>query len=131
MSISEDGVVNIWDTRPIDKEMRINQDYIWRPYLSISLIRSDGSGELGLSRLLFHPRQSETKFWAASDEGDLIQVDWGAKPAGGAQQDENTQKFVEYVKRTYESERNYRAVLALERSPFAAKSPFFEVRNLF
>jgi hypothetical protein len=29
------------------------------------------------------------------------------------------------VKKTYESERNYRPVLALERSPFADKSDFF------
>lgn len=73
LSISEDGLVNIWDTRPVEKEaVRINPDYIWRPFMQITLIRPDGSGDLGLSRVLFHPKQTETKFWAASDEGDLI-----------------------------------------------------------
>jgi hypothetical protein len=34
MSISEDGVVNIWDTRPVEKDhLRANPDYVWRPYI--------------------------------------------------------------------------------------------------
>ncbi len=54
LSVSEDGLVNIWDTRPVEKDaMRVNPDYIWRPFVSISLIRQDGSGELGLSKVLF------------------------------------------------------------------------------
>ena len=32
MSVSEDGLVNIWDTRPVDKN-HIAHDYIWRPYI--------------------------------------------------------------------------------------------------
>lgn len=55
MSISEDGVVNIWDSRSVDKDhFKGSADFIWRPFLQISLIRQDGSGELGLSRVLFH-----------------------------------------------------------------------------
>jgi hypothetical protein len=54
LSVSEDGVVNIWDTRPVEKEnLRIHHDYIWKPYVSIALFRQDGSGELGLARILF------------------------------------------------------------------------------
>ena len=54
LSVSEDGLLLIWDTRPVDKEnIRAHPDYIWKPYISISLFRQDGSGELGLSRILF------------------------------------------------------------------------------
>ena len=53
LSISEDGIVNIWDTRPVDKDViKNNPDYIWKPFIQISLIRSDGR-DLGLSRILF------------------------------------------------------------------------------
>jgi dynein intermediate chain 3, axonemal len=44
-------------------------------------------------------------------------IDWSVKPAGGTSGEE-VSKYAEYVKRTYDSERNYRPVLALERSPF-------------
>lgn len=34
LSVSEDGLVNIWDTRPVEKEsLRLNPEYIWRPFL--------------------------------------------------------------------------------------------------
>lgn len=46
----------------------------------ITLFRPDGSGDLGLSRILLYPRQTTTTFWAASDEGDLALVDWSVKP---------------------------------------------------
>lgn len=54
ISVSEDGLVNIWDTRPVEKEiLRTHPDFIWKPFLQINLFRQDGSGELGLSRVLF------------------------------------------------------------------------------
>jgi hypothetical protein len=57
VSISEDGLVNIWDTRPVDKDsIRNNPEFIWRPFISVPLIRQDGSGELGLSRILFQSK---------------------------------------------------------------------------
>lgn len=57
LSVSEDGLVNIWDTRPVEKEtIRNLPDYIWKPFIQINLFRQDGSGELGLSRILFHPK---------------------------------------------------------------------------
>lgn len=37
--------------------IRNNPDYIWKPFLQINLFRQDGSGEMGLSRILFHPKQ--------------------------------------------------------------------------
>jgi len=34
ISVSEDGVVNIWDSRPVDKDIvKNNPDYIWKPYI--------------------------------------------------------------------------------------------------
>lgn len=40
ISISEDGVVNIWDTRPVEKDaIRLNPDFIWRPFITVPLIR--------------------------------------------------------------------------------------------
>lgn len=53
ISVSEDGIVNIWDARPVDKEaLKACPEYIWRPYLKLDLFKQDGSGELGLSRVL-------------------------------------------------------------------------------
>lgn len=78
------------------------------------LIRQDGGGELGLSKILFTPNQTTPTFWATSDEGDLLMVDWSVKLA----QNDDGQRSSEYVKLTLESERNYRPVLALERSGF-------------
>ena len=66
--------------------------------------------------MLFHPKQSTTTFWAASDEGDLLLIDWSVKAQGGG--GEEGSKYAEYVKLTYDSDRNYRPCLALERSPF-------------
>lgn len=72
----------------------------------------DGSGEVGLSRVLFKSTQDTPTFFASSDEGDLLFIDWSVKPLG----DEN--KIAENVRIQRDSERNYRPVLALERSPF-------------
>jgi hypothetical protein len=44
-------------------------------------------------------------------------IDWSVKPVGG-NNEEGASKFAEYVKLTYDTERNYRPVLALERSTF-------------
>lgn len=53
-------------------------------------------------------------FWAGSDEGDLIFVDWSKRPTG--KEEEQTQKSDFMISR--ESQRNYRQVLAIEQSPF-------------
>jgi dynein intermediate chain 3, axonemal len=77
--------------------------------------KQDGTGELGLCRVLVQKDQLVPTFWAASDEGDLCLLDWSVKPAVGG---DDGNKLTEYVKFTYESEREYRPALALERSPF-------------
>lgn len=66
-------------------------------------------------RILFQKGQTLPQFYAASDEGDLLLVDWSVKPHGAQ---DGEQKQAEYIKVTYDSERSYRPVLALERSPF-------------
>ncbi len=117
VSVAEDGIVNIWDTRVMDKEeLRKHPEFIWRPFLQIQLYGQDGQ-DMGLSKLLFHPAQTTTTFYAASVEGELVNIDWSARPAPGAQGDD-AQKTAEYIKKTYETERNYRPILSLERSPF-------------
>ena len=53
LTVSEDGIVNIWDTRSIDKEtLKVQVDFAWRPFNRLDLFKQDGSGELGLSRVL-------------------------------------------------------------------------------
>jgi hypothetical protein len=53
ISISEDGIINIWDSRTIDKEaLKKAPDTIWKPYLRMEAFKQDGTGELGLSRAL-------------------------------------------------------------------------------
>lgn len=120
VSCSEDGQVNIWDTRTIDyKTMKENmakgKRFSWDPIISITLFRQEG-GELGLSRILFEADQTTPTFWGASDEGELVNVDWSIRPAPGNEGAD--QRQIEYLQRVYESERNSRPVLALERSPF-------------
>jgi len=119
LSCSEDGIVCVWDSRLVEKEaIRSTPDFIWKPFVQITLFRPDGSGDLGLSKVLLMPKQTTTTFWASSDEGDLVQVDWSIKPPAGAGNTEDAAKFAEYVRKIYECERSYRPVVALERSPF-------------
>lgn len=54
VSVSEDGMVNIWDTRLVEKEnLKSTGEFIWKPFISVNLFRADGSGEMGLSKILF------------------------------------------------------------------------------
>jgi len=53
ISVSEDGIVNIWDSRNVDKDtLKGTVETQWRPFLRLDLFKQDGSGELGLSRIL-------------------------------------------------------------------------------
>jgi hypothetical protein len=116
ISCAEDGIVQFWDSRFVEKEfLKKNPDYIWKPYLRLEVFRMDGTGELGLSRLLLQKNQPNAQFWATSDEGELCLLDWSVRPA--ANQDDGP-KITEYVKFVYESEKEYRPCLALERSKF-------------
>jgi dynein intermediate chain 3, axonemal len=114
MSCSEDGFIHIWDTRPVTvEELSKNiKRFEWQPYLSVNLYRQDGSGEVGLSKILFQANQEVPHFYGSSDEGDLMLIDWSIKPIG------EDQKIAENVRRTWDSEKNQRPTLALERSPF-------------
>lgn len=116
ISCAEDGNVLIWDSRTVFREHR-DQSYDevhWKPFLTIPLFRPDGSGEQGLSKILFKKDCVDTVFWAGSDEGDLIFVDWSKRPSG--KEDDQAQKADFMISR--EGQRNYRPVLALEQSPF-------------
>lgn len=114
-SCSEDGVAHIWDIRHIDRDaLKKNPDIFWRPYNSLMLFRIDGTGELGLSRILIQKAQTNPMFWSTSDEGDLCLIDWSVRPV---LQDDGP-KITEYVKFMYESEKEYRPCLALQRSKF-------------
>ena len=120
VSCSEDGLVNIWDTRQIEidvlKELASKGKMSgWAPVITITAARSEG-GELGLSRILFEASQTTPTFWGASDEGELALIDWSIRPTPGG--GDSAPREPEYVQRIYESERNSRPVLALERSPF-------------
>jgi WD40 repeat protein len=81
ISVSEDGIVNLWDTRTVDKDaLKAAVETQWRPFLRLDLFKQDGSGELGLSRILLQKGQTTPTFWALSDEGDLVLIDWSIKP---------------------------------------------------
>ncbi len=114
MSCSEDGWVHIWDTRYITVEELKHKEkrFDWVPLQSCNLYRQDGTGEVGISKILFNAKQEQTTFYAASDEGDFLLIDWSIKPVG------DDTKFAENIRVSRESERNYRPCVALERSPF-------------
>ena len=65
------------------------------------LYKQDGSGELGLSRALIDQKTTTPTFWATSDDGDLVLIDWSVKSVGTG---DDGPKITEYVKFTYESE---------------------------
>ena len=100
LSASEDGQISIWDTRTVDKdeikaiEAKGKHGVTWTPYVQIQLLRMEDSVNLGLSRVLFDPEQTTPTFWAASDEGDLVFVDWSIKPIGGADGEAKIPEFV-------------------------------------
>jgi hypothetical protein len=65
-----------------EKAKNQKYDYEWIPWLAINLFRQDGSGEVGLSRVLFQQGQETPTFFSSSDEGDLFMIDWAVKPLG-------------------------------------------------
>jgi len=79
----------------------------------------DGTGELGLTRLLFKEGQSDATFYATSDEGDIILADYSVKPPGGKDQKSGKDETPpEYILDSFISERNLRPTLEFARSPF-------------
>lgn len=96
ISVSEDGKIIIWDTRHADKEeirerLSMGKKFSWRPFIpAIQLQRPAESVDLGISRILFHADQVTPTFYAGTDEGDLILVNWTVSktPKGGQQTEE-------------------------------------------
>lgn len=70
---------------------------------------------MGFSKILFEEGQNTPTFWAASDEGELCNIDWTIRPEKG---EGNDVRPPEYIQIEYNSERNCRPVLALHRSKF-------------
>lgn len=119
ITCSEDGQCIIWDTRTMTKEVRqTTKNWEIEPCFKIQLFRVDGTGEMGMNRMLFHPKQEDPIFYACSDEGDLMQIDWSVKPPGGDNKKKKEEVHPEYILQCLQSERNYRPTLDFQRSPF-------------
>mmetsp|Transcript_7928 Transcript_7928/g.15397 ORF Transcript_7928/g.15397 Transcript_7928/m.15397 type:complete len:653 (-) Transcript_7928:2089-4047(-) len=111
MSLSEDGQLMFWESAfPSDKNPYKVNDFLWLPLLKFQMHKPDTHGELGGSKLLLHADQEDALIWAASDTGEIMQVDWATRAM-----DETS---AEHVKLVLNSEMSYRAVVELRRSPF-------------
>jgi hypothetical protein len=102
----------LWDSRDVAKEVRREsvKEVIWEPMFKIQLYRMDGTGELGLTRLLFRADQEDNLFYGTSDEGDIVLCDWSIKPPGGKERGKE-EVIPEYIIDYYISERNLRPTL--------------------
>ena len=105
VTCGEDGQVLFWDVRNTFKENRhlLTKKQPFEPIIRVQLMRPDGSGMLGVTRLLFDPKQEDTLFWATSDEGDIVLADWSVKPPGGegkgrpgAKKDETPPEYIQF-----------------------------------
>jgi WD40 repeat protein len=110
-TLSEDGLVLFWETTfPADKNPYKNPDFLWQPLIKVQLIRPESRHDLGGSRLYISPEQSDSSFWASSDSGDLLKVDWFPRSV-----DESRP---EHVKKMYTSDVAFRPCLDCRISPF-------------
>jgi len=69
----------------------MGKKFAWRPFIpAIQLQRPAESVDLGISRILFQADQVTPTFYAGTDEGDLILVNWtvSKNTKGGAQTEE-------------------------------------------
>lgn len=111
MSLSEDGQLMFWESAfPPDKNPYKFNDFLWLPLLKFQLHKPDTHGELGGSHLLLHADQEDAQFWAASDTGEIMQIDWSIRAMEDAS--------AEHVKLVLNSEMSFRSVSELRRSPF-------------
>jgi WD40 repeat protein len=111
MSLSEDGQLMFWESSfPPDKNPYKMSDFVWLPLLKFQLHKPDTHGEIGGSRLLVHADQEDSVIWAASDTGDIMQIEWASRTM--------EETSAEHVKIILNSEMSYRAVIELRRSPF-------------
>merc|ERR1719329_2001604 len=116
VTIAGDGQVMIWDFLALLEEIN-NHDFSWRPVHKVQLHRQDTGTEMGCCHILYcHDRVDDkgnkllTQFYASTEEGELVLADWAAR----AEEDRKP----EVVKKIWDSQKTYRPMLSLERSPF-------------
>jgi hypothetical protein len=80
IAASLDGTVTFWDVR-FKKDLK-SLDLVWRPFLRIPLTTLDNSSEYSLTKVsidctsILAGSKRNTKFFCATEEGDLIYSDW-------------------------------------------------------
>ena len=101
MSSADEGYIYIWeDENPkLDKKHPTMEQFL-RPLYKMALINPDG-GELGIKKLNFLPKVT-SEFRAASDEGELLFLDWN--PNKNKKEKEDNAR-TEYVQKTYDNEK--------------------------
>jgi hypothetical protein len=70
ISIGADGAVLIWDST------RLTSDGQWGPIVRVNLTNLDGTGELSGSRISIDHASGDSRFYCATEEGDLVFADW-------------------------------------------------------
>jgi len=84
VTASEDGQVIFWDTRQMTREKRLTvKNWNIEPCFKIQLLRFDGTGDMGITRLLFDYESDSSFVHCTTDEGDICLVDWAVRPPGG------------------------------------------------
>ncbi|CEM18576.1 unnamed protein product [Vitrella brassicaformis CCMP3155] len=112
ISIAGDGQLLIWDLNQALQNYS-EPDFVWRPIFHVQLQRQDSGTEMGCCDLLLphcDPADFSCYFISATEEGELIYGDWGAK----GEEDRKP----EYVKKLLKASKSFRPTVALERSPF-------------
>ena len=143
-TVSGDGQIIFWDVRYRDimagklphiakikqskQALDSDQDFPmmkWMPLFKIKPKRLEGTGELSLCKVLFPSTGSRTSFKAsqiicASEEGDLLSVDWRPKMDSGKDGNEKeqdrefaSQEYVQWMKQDHN-----RPCISLSQSTF-------------
>ncbi|KAJ1508418.1 WD repeat-containing protein 63, partial [Coelomomyces lativittatus] len=72
VTVGLDGQIMFWDLR-YKKDLK-SLDQVWRPTFKVSIPSMDGTFDYGLTRLSL--ALASSRFWCATEEGDVIQGDW-------------------------------------------------------
>ena len=142
VTISGDGYMLFWDVRyekiakgelprvgrrakRVEDKKSEKAKIPWGPLWKIQLKRPEGVGELSLCRLCrgfeamkIGDDDKSTMFYCASEEGEIVSADWGARPAGSGsnnKNDDDDDETPEYVKWTAPD--HSRPATVLQRSP--------------
>uniref|UniRef100_A0A0G4FYU7 Uncharacterized protein n=1 Tax=Chromera velia CCMP2878 TaxID=1169474 RepID=A0A0G4FYU7_9ALVE len=121
LTASGDGQLLVWNWAETKEKMldlkddASRKEMVWVPYASVQISRRDSGCEMSLSSIrLATPEEGEeratTKLWAATEDGEVALIDWGAKAEEGQKP--------EYVKKVLDFARTWRPSVAFERSPF-------------